>query len=371
MAIILGNADDNELFALAPGDELRGLEGNDILNGSTGNEILKGGLGDDSLYGFGGDDTLDGGSGDNYVDGGEGNDRLNINNNATGEYIGGNGNDYYYVIGSGSIILNEQSYTGYDTLFTDMDVLASGVGAFTFKGIIEEIILAAPGAGQNFIRGPIIATGNSGDNRIIGNRQNNFLYGLNGDDTMFGSFGNDTLEGGDGADDLRGENDNDFLDGGLKQDTLTGGKGDDILAGGRGIDSLTGGEGIDTFAFGGAGISANSGAATFMGQDIITDFDPAQEIIQLSISSFTALGTGGLTVGNNLSGANGSSIPGFAVYTTGNINTVNALIVYNSNTGGLLYNANGTTGGTGGGGYFATLSGAPTSLTASNFTIVA
>ncbi|MCF7732625.1 MAG: type I secretion C-terminal target domain-containing protein [Akkermansiaceae bacterium] len=60
--------------------------------------------------------------------------------------------------------------------------------------------------------------------------------------------------------------------GGFGNDRLSGGAGDDTLSGGAGDDILTGSAGSDRFVFGGVDT----------GRDRITDFDPQQDIIDLS-----------------------------------------------------------------------------------------
>jgi Ca2+-binding RTX toxin-like protein len=77
-------------------------------------------------------------------------------------------------------------------------------------------------------------------------------------DLLLGAKGNDTLLGNDGA------------------DQLLGGAGDDIINGGRQGDLLIGGAGADTFVFG-----ANSG------MDLILDFDPEADKLDLTESGFT------------------------------------------------------------------------------------
>ncbi|MBE9137900.1 endonuclease/exonuclease/phosphatase family protein [Nodosilinea sp. LEGE 07088] len=79
---------------------------------------------------------------------------------------------------------------------------------------------------------------------------------------IVGTNGRDVLIGTDSADRIEGRR-------GL--DTLIGGAGDDILLGGRGIDLLTGGEGRDTFVY----------EAVNEGLDIIRDFNPAEDVIDL------------------------------------------------------------------------------------------
>ena len=63
-----------------------------------------------------------------------------------------------------------------------------------------------------------------------------------------------------------------IIRGGFGNDRLSGGAGDDTLSGGAGDDILTGSGGHDRFVFG----------AVDTGRDQITDFDPANDIIDLS-----------------------------------------------------------------------------------------
>jgi len=68
--------------------------------------------------------------------------------------------------------------------------------------------------------------------------------------------------------------------GGFGNDHLSGGPGDDILSGGGGDDRLVGGGGADTFVFG----------AVDQGRDTIADFDPAQDVIDVSALFWGAQG---------------------------------------------------------------------------------
>lgn len=96
---------------------------------------------------------------------------------------------------------------------------------------------------------------------VQGNAAANRLRGYAGDDTLAGGWGNDTLIGDEGDDRLSGEGN------------------DDVLIGLAGNDVLSGGAGRDTFDF-----------ALGMGQDVITDFDLAQDRLR-----FAAALTGGQT----------------------------------------------------------------------------
>ena len=104
--------------------------------------------------------------------------------------------------------------------------------------------------------------GGAGDDVIRGQMGHDYLKGGEGDDQLFGMRNNDTLEGGAG---------DDVLDGGSHNDRLDGGTGDDTLIGGEGNDFLTGGEGSDTFV-------QNFAVS---GNDIITDFNPSEDTIEL------------------------------------------------------------------------------------------
>jgi len=102
----------------------------------------------------------------------------------------------------------------------------------------------------------------AGDDVIRSGMGHDYLKGGEGDDQLFGMRNNDTLEGGAG---------DDLLDGGSHNDRLDGGTGDDTLIGGEGNDFLTGGEGSDTFV-------QNFAVS---GNDIITDFNPSEDTIEL------------------------------------------------------------------------------------------
>jgi Ca2+-binding RTX toxin-like protein len=160
---------------------------------------------------------------------------------------------------------------------------------------------------------------------------------------------------------LNGQGGNDILSGLSGNDTLRGGDGDDSLSGGFGNDRLSGGRGADGFIFGDDFI-----VFTFsnIGQDTIGDFSAAEgDRIVLSKRNFSALVSG---MGNGFSIA--SEFATVSATTAANGST--ARIVYDSSTGGLYYNQNGSASGFGSGGLFATLANRPTALAASSFQIV-
>jgi Ca2+-binding RTX toxin-like protein len=112
---------------------------------------------------------------------------------------------------------------------------------------------------------------------------------------------------------------------------MIAGAGDDILIGGMGADSLYGGAGIDRLTGGGRadrfGFTASPEAGIV---DAITDFHTGFDRIELSGSAFAALASGWL---------DGAWL-GFGVEAT----LASHRLVFNSATGGLLYDADGAGG---------------------------
>ena len=86
---------------------------------------------------------------------------------------------------------------------------------------------------------------------------------LAGDDDITGSARKDNLVGGGGDDSICG---------GRGNDRINGGDGNDTIEGGAGADRMTGGAGADVFRFG-----AGDGP-----RDIITDFRPGEDRIDLT-----------------------------------------------------------------------------------------
>ena len=143
-----------------------------------------------------------------------------------------------------------------------------------------------------------IGTGNALNNTLFAGTGNNILNGGDGIDTASYAFatsavvaslavttaqatggsGSDTLlsfenlTGSNFNDTLTGDNNNNVINGGLGNDILNGGGGDDLLIGGMGNNTMTGGSGADTFQW----LKGNSG------HDLITDFTPGTDKLDLS-----------------------------------------------------------------------------------------
>ncbi|GAB4377250.1 MAG: hypothetical protein Kow00121_26140 [Elainellaceae cyanobacterium] len=114
-------------------------------------------------------------------------------------------------------------------------------------------------------------SGNSNPDLLKGSRHADILNGYQGADMLIGYGGSDTLFGGSGDDTLRGSRGADTLHGKGGNDLLIGHGGSDLLIGGLNGDTLTGGAGRDRFVYSQLGDR----------QDTITDFNPAQDAIDL------------------------------------------------------------------------------------------
>jgi Ca2+-binding RTX toxin-like protein len=167
-------------------------------------------------------------------------------------------------------------------------------------------------------------TGNALNNSLSGNEIANSLSGGLGNDTLRGFGGNDTLHG----------------DGGR-----------DRLDGGRSNDRLTGGGGADLFMF-------LQGAVTG-GVDRITDFARGTDEVLFENAVFGQLGASGAWAGGDGRFRSGAGV------TTGQDSTDR--LIYNTSTGGLYYDADGS--GSGGAQLIATFAGNP-ALAATDFTVI-
>lgn len=193
MPVFAGTAAADWILGSATADQIQGLDGNDTLYGSGGDDLLAGGKGDDVLG-------------------------------------GGKGNDVYEVGSAGDQVLEREN--------EGIDEVRAWV-SYQLPANVETLILMGTGN--------IDSTGNSLDNKIVGNAGANVLDGGAGNDALSGGAGKDRLSGDAGIDRLSGGDGNDILDGGAGDDLMAGGKGDDIyhidVAGDR-VEEQSG-EGLD------------------------------------------------------------------------------------------------------------------------------
>jgi Ca2+-binding RTX toxin-like protein len=153
--------------------------------------------------------------------------------------------------------------------------------------------------------------GNDYADVIRGGYGNDLIYSYGGHDTLFGDAGSDKLYGLIGDDDLYG---------GTGRDLVSGGSGSDYLSGGLDIDTLTGSTGRDYFVF--------DSTASVYNVDTITDFNPADDTIMFDNAIFTRVGPNGWL-----------SSAAFRVGRAAADSTDR--IIYNKETGALLYDKDG------------------------------
>jgi Ca2+-binding RTX toxin-like protein len=305
------------------------LTGSAAING-TGNGLAN------RLAGNGSNNRLDGGTGADTMTGGAGNDS--------------------YIVQNGADVVVELAGGGTDSVSTSV--------SYSLSAEVEHLLLT--GSNNSTL------TGNSLANRITGNGGNNKLDGGSDADTLTGGAGNDSylvqnsgdlvveLAGG-GYDSvsssigytlpaeierltLTGSGDGHGSGNGL-HNTITGNSGDNKLRGSTGNDTLTGGGGADIFRFSSA-LSASNNV------DTVIDFNPAEDVLELENTVFAKLtATGGLSASN------------FRAHSSGAAADSNDFVVYETDTGRLFYDADGS--GAGASVLIATFSNLP-ALTASD-----
>ncbi len=375
----------------------------DELSGGGGTQNLAGQAGADTLWGGSGIDTLWGGTGadtfifretgivnaDKVRDFSSGSDKILLDRSemtelgALGGLVAGDARFKANSTGTATdasdrVIFN----TSNGQIWYDAD--GSGAGARMLIGTLQSgATLAATDI--------VVARGDVGPTLILGSEGDDSLSGGDGDDTIDGRGGNDTLRGLEGADSLLGGDGNDLfladstegadvIDGGAGFDSiefkdratsavvvdygagsitgggsgsisftsiervvtgnfndsltgnaaaqnLTGQGGSDTLAGAHGIDTLWGGGGADTFVFREMG-TANA--------DRISDWASGSDEIRLDDAAFAAIGAmGDFTAGDARFKANAS----------GTATDSSDRVVFNTSTGQLYYDADGSGGG--------------------------
>ena len=241
------------------------------INSSTGNYTVIGGNGNDTLYGGDGNDTIYGGAGND--------DLIGLGGADIFKFANGHGNDtiHDFEPGQDTIDLSGLDLAGTGKVLTWADLnqrittVTDPDDPNTVTGV--QIDLTEWGGGTITLEGVTSVTGLTRGTFVLPGRitEDQTITGTVDDDDFRGGSGNDTITGGEGFDTLKGGSGDDTLKGGSGDDTLKGGSGNDTLEGGSGNDTLKGGLGADTFVF-----------TEGHGDDQVLDFDPENDIIDLS-----------------------------------------------------------------------------------------
>jgi len=247
-------------MAVTPSPSLSTSHADGRLIGSLSADSFRIAHGGTSAVGFDGNDSFFvTGSGSNILDGGAGDDRFDIygSGSAVQTVRGGSGNDTVYSIftkpvnadlGDGNDFI--QASSGNDSIDAGAgdDYVITGAGVDTLKGGKGRDDVEF--YGQNGVIADLFqqtVTYASGDVREMSGFEN--IHGSMGTDTLRGDDGSNNLYGSDGDDVLNGRSGDDWLSGDHGNDVLYAGTGYDALSGGSGNDVLDGGENYDTAYF--------------------------------------------------------------------------------------------------------------------------
>jgi Ca2+-binding RTX toxin-like protein len=258
------------------------------MTGNGGANSLVGGAGADTILGGAGNDTLAGGVGNDTLTGGAGADTFNVTA----------GTDTVTDLGGATTTADVLTITSGATANATVTAAWTATVATTNTGGTANITTSALAVNLGTVTG-----GTAGFN----------VTNIGAATTLTGSAQNDSLTGGTG------------------NDTITAGAGNDTLIGGLGNDSLTGGAGSDRFI-----LNTTPNATT--NRDTIADFVTATDSIWLDKAIYTALSTN--TLNTAITSAQYLSGAGVVAATT-----VDQHLLYNTTTGILYYDADGSAAG--------------------------
>lgn len=261
-----------------------------------GNDLLEGGEGNDTLSGGDGNDTLDGGSGQDLLLGGQGDDLL-----VNGEMMQGGAGDDTYVLTewpAGHVYIDEDTTAGVDRLklsVASTDVAVMQLWSNTAWASTEDLLLVRNGdesavvvVRRQFLSGDhnyrieavefadgvvwtheeLYAKSITSEYQYYGHAFGDYIVMQGGARfAASGNGGNDTIIGSDIAETIDGGTGNDLLSGGGGRDSVWGAEGHDTLIGGVGDDTLMGQIGNDVYRF-----------SRGDGKDIIRDSDGSDTV---------------------------------------------------------------------------------------------
>ena len=325
------------------------LSGNDTINGSSLNDKLKG---------YGGDDLINGGAGVNtaiysgslngyqlsysggqvhirdinFSDGNDGNDSLV------------NVQKFQFADKAVSLVNGLDYIASYGDLITAFHANAElGLNHYLGSGVNEGRSVTFNGldyiASYGDLIGAFGANESLGAQHFINNGYNehrsvtfdpNWYLAKYGD--LRAAFGSDThlaelhyINNGYHEGRSNDSSGDDLLNGGAGNDMINGGAGNDTINGAGGNDTLSGGVGSDTFIF-----NATPNAAINL--DTITDFVSGVDKLSFSLATYTAL--------SSLVGLIDSHE--FNSNATGQAANASDRLIYNSTSGELFYDADGS-----------------------------
>jgi len=311
-------------------DNVKGSRFDDTITGDDGRNSLKGGDGADTISGGGGNDSIRGDAGADILSGGDGFDRLIYQGSTDGVTV--------------DLRVDQNGFQSVSGGDAEGDVV-SGFERVTGSDCDDTLI---GHAGENVI------SGRGGDDLIRGSDDEDKLYGGDGFDTVdysASSFGI-TVDLRTGADGKQWTDEADVLSG---FEAVIGSDHDDVLTVGLEASTLHGGDGSDLFVF--------ASLLNIESVHTIQDFKVTDDTIGLNSLIFSDVfeavgegeggeegegefGEGEFIEGEGVEGEGGAdetslSEDRFVANATGEAETADQRIIYNSTTGVLSYDGDG------------------------------
>ncbi|TMH26866.1 MAG: calcium-binding protein, partial [Betaproteobacteria bacterium] len=235
-----GNAIENVITGNAATNRLSGGDGNDTLTGAGGNDTLSGGTGSDHFIFNVAPGSANAGV---VTDFASGTDVIRVDGKvmpavgASGSFASGDARFYAAAGANAGHDADDRVVYNITTgqLWYDGD--GSGSGAAQLIATLQ----GAPALAATDIR---VDNGTSTTPPPAGS-----ITGTEGDDTLAGTTGNDSIYGLGGNDFITGDSGADTIVGGAGNDTIYGNGGNDWVEGGTGNDSMSGGGDQDSFVF--------------------------------------------------------------------------------------------------------------------------
>jgi trimeric autotransporter adhesin len=302
--ILNGGGGNDTLY----GDDYRATPGFDLTTFVEGNDSLYGGSGNDTLYGGGGNDLLDGGTGNDALYGGTGNDTYIVN--TAGDVVSENANEgidqvnsstsYTLTANVENLLLTGTAYRGTGNELDNqiignasINLLIGGLGNDFLDGQAGADTLQGGAGNDTYVVDNIGDVVTENANEGIDTVQSSITW------TLATNLENLTLTG-NAAINGTGNSANNRLIGNSAANTLDGGAGNDIMEGKGGADSLIGGAGNDTYYVDNAGDTVTEG----LNAGIDSVFSSINYVLGANVENLTLTGTDAINgtgnSGNNI-----------------------------------------------------------------------